>query len=92
MDQRHYFVAQNVDILRQGIGLVNDLSDELYAKNGHEYFDSGIGRHLRHALDLYQCFLERTGDTIDYDARERDERVETEQALVRPQTDLVLLR
>jgi len=36
------------------------------------------GAHLRHALDLYDCFLRglRDGGVVDYEARARDARVE----------------
>lgn len=40
-----------------------------------------IGPHLRHCLDHYRCFLRGLDQgTIDYDARERDERVERDPA------------
>lgn len=78
MDQRSFFLAQNVELLRQGIDLIDAIDDETYRRNNHEYFASGIGRHVRHVLDLYQCFISRAADRVDYDARERDPRTETD--------------
>ena len=78
MDQCSFFVGQNVGVLEQGIDLLASIDDETYVMNGHLYFGSGIGRHFRHILDHYQCMLCRTEKRIDYDARERDERLETD--------------
>jgi len=37
----------------------------------------GIGPHLRHCLDHFTCFFRgEPGATVDYDARDRDERLE----------------
>jgi hypothetical protein len=50
---------------------------EQYIRAGGEY--SAIGPHLRHCLDHLVCFLRglRSG-VIEYDARDRDLRVETD--------------
>jgi hypothetical protein len=73
-----YFTAQNVYFIRQGISVLEILDDETYACNGHEHFSSGIGRHFRHVLDLYSCFTNCENCRIDYDARNRNPRIESD--------------
>ncbi len=75
-------VLENIRYVDQGAGIVSGLTDEIYARNGHRYFKSGIGRHFRHILDFYGCFfdgldgLDGTAARIDYDARRRDPGIE----------------
>ena len=72
---------QNLHFLDQGRALVDDLSDELFTRSdgkGH----ASAGAHLRHVLDCYRCFLRGLEPgRVDYDARERDPRLETERAV-----------
>lgn len=91
MDQRHYYLQQNVTQLKQGAQLLRSISDEAYTTTAHEYFGSGIGRHLRHILDHYTCFLEGEG-TIDYDARNRDERLEIDRSHALRTLDSIVAR
>lgn len=76
MESITYFTAQNIFFLRQGIDVLREMSDEVYSCNDHDCFASGIGRHFRHVLDLYRCFVEAEDGRIDYDTRQRDPRVE----------------
>ena len=78
MQQLDYFIAQNVYFLGQGIKLIDEMSDEVYTSNGHAYFSSGIGKHVRHVLDLYRCLMNAEEDSVDYDTRQRNPRVEQE--------------
>ncbi|MCY3002484.1 MAG: hypothetical protein NTV21_11840 [Planctomycetota bacterium] len=87
MQQRaiHELVQSNLACLAQARELVGRLADEQYrasAPGGR----GGVGPHLRHALDHYDCFLAGVAaGTIDYDQRERDLEVENsrERALER---------
>ena len=78
MTQRIFFLQQNILQLEQGISLIENLDPESYALCGHEYFSSGIGKHFRHIVDHYNCFLKAGGARVDYDARDRDPRVESD--------------
>lgn len=78
MEQRTFFIAQNVYHIEEGIDLISSMNDETYSLNGHKYFTSGIGRHFRHILDHYACFLTVGSGRVDYDARTRDQRIETD--------------
>jgi hypothetical protein len=75
----HQLIHENILFLRQGIDLLQQVDDEMYAKAGAPYFSSGMGKHIRHNLDHYEMFLfGLAGNAIDYDGRQRDARVETE--------------
>lgn len=69
-------VQANVACLAQARELVERLSDEAFrasAPGGR----GGVGAHLRHVLDHYDCFLAGVVQgRIDYDRRERDPEVE----------------
>ncbi len=68
-------LQQNFHLLRQGAALLRDLDPALYAGPG------GVGPQFRHCLDFYLCFLRDLPEgRIDYDARQRQPRLETEPA------------
>ena len=69
-------IQENIDLIEQGLSLIRTLTPEIYANNEHEHFTSGIGKHFRHVLDVYAQVLAGYDSEVDYDARERDERVE----------------
>lgn len=69
---------QNLDLLRQGIALLESLDTALYSSVGAA---SSIGAHIRHCIDCYRCFLAGVADDarqIDYDARERSASIEAD--------------
>lgn len=72
--------SQNLHFLAQGLELVHTLDDGQYA--AAEANRSSVGAHLRHVIDCYRCFLRglERGE-IDYDARQRDPRLETERSV-----------
>jgi hypothetical protein len=75
----HQLIHENILFLRQGIDLLQQVDDEMYAMTVAPYFNSGVGKHIRHNLDHYEMFLlGLAGNAIDYDGRQRDARVETE--------------
>ncbi len=69
--------AQNIEFLRRGRELIQDLTDELYREAAPPLGKSGVGCHFRHCLDFYSCFAEGLPQgRIDYDLRNRDSEVE----------------
>jgi hypothetical protein len=67
----------NILFLRQGVALLERLNDQLYVKTVAPYFNSGVGKHIRHHLDHYESFLAGLASgKIDYDGRQRDHRIE----------------
>lgn len=70
-------IADNLAALRQAADLLERLDDETFGKNNHALALSSVGGHLRHCLDFYQNFLAGLAvGRINYDHRERDERIE----------------
>lgn len=74
-------IAANLGILKQGEALLIRLRDDAYTRCLPAVFGSSIGAHIRHNLDHYTCFLAGLPyRRIDYTARPRDTRIETERA------------
>ena len=79
MTQREALVQDNVRTLEQGIHLLEGLDDAVYARPEPRLASSGIGSHVRHCVDFYERLLAGiAAGRVDYDARERDERLETD--------------
>lgn len=69
---------QNIHFLEQGQNLLAAISDGQFADKGL-FGQASAGAHLRHVLDAYRCFLAGIASgLVDYDARERDRRIETD--------------
>ena len=71
---------QNLELLRQGIDLLERIDDELYGHNGSsaQRASYSVGPHLRHCVDAYSCLLAGLAERrIDYDARQRQSDIET---------------
>jgi uncharacterized damage-inducible protein DinB len=71
-------LAANLHVLEQAIELLGRLPESAFASAEIRHARTA-GPHLRHVLDHYSSFL--TGlplARVDYDARERDPRLETE--------------
>lgn len=73
-----HLVATNVGWLRQALELVGELDDARFASAPKTLAGYKVGSHLRHILEFYECFLSGIESLrIDYDARRRDETVES---------------
>jgi DinB family protein len=71
----------NVRWLRQALRLLDRLDDAAYATTPRGFAPHRAGAHLRHIVEFYQCFLEGSKSSlIDYDARRRDEVIESNRA------------
>lgn len=69
------------EILCQGELLLDSLTDENYRTRIPETFHASIGGHFRHCLDHFEMiFAGLDAGVIDYDARRRDDQVETQRA------------
>src|ERR1051325_8613036 len=68
-----------IAILSQGEELLTALSSENYTRRVPLAFNACIGGHYRHCLDHFTSLLRGLdGDTVDYDHRERDARIESQ--------------
>ncbi len=72
-------IGDNLRCLEQGVTLLETISDRAFTHVDARHHTSGVGPHLRHNLDHYRSLLDGapTG-RVDYDARERDPRLETD--------------
>ena len=71
----------NQDILSQIDELLQVISYSAYSSPLEVLHGSTIGQHVRHTLELYQCLYEQAPlGFVDYDARSRDLRLETDLA------------
>ena len=65
------------EVLEQGETLLTGLSDAQYAQAATA--GGSIGAHYRHSLEHFKILFEAVKDNhVDYDRRERDERLQTE--------------
>lgn len=71
-------VAENRRLLAQGLDVLRRLDRSVYEVSPPLGIGT-VGQQLRHCLEFYDCFLDGLGaGRIDYDARQRDERIETD--------------
>jgi hypothetical protein len=79
MSQIDTLVADNVSLLDQAASLARRLDRAVYAAPGPPPIPSGVGSHVRHVLDFYDCLLGGLAIArVDYDARKRDPRSEVD--------------
>lgn len=77
-------VDDNIACLRQGLDLLNELDDANFAEGHAACYGSSIGQHMRHNIDHFYSLLRGlSSGEIDYDARARDPRLETETTVAR---------
>jgi len=68
----------SIESLEQMIEFIQSLSDDIYQKAPKPLFDSSIGQHLRHILDLYMALITANDlQAINYDVRRRGLALET---------------
>jgi hypothetical protein len=67
----------SIHLLEQARAILARLDDATYTRHSALNPDGTIGRHLRHCLDFYLCFLDGLAlGRVDYTHRERDADVE----------------
>ena len=72
-------VRCNINTLSSAAALIKDLPKDKYNHVEAPYFESCLGKHMRHILDHYLCFSRDLAlGVIDYDQRNRDVRLETD--------------
>ena len=67
-----------IENLHRGIKLLNSISDEQYSDTTAKPYNSSIGNHMRHVLDVFDCIFEGIlVGNIDLTARKRNQLAET---------------
>ncbi|PQJ72324.1 DinB family protein [Polaribacter butkevichii] len=65
--------------LQRGIQLLKNISDEQYSNKTVAPYNSSIGCHMRHVLDVFSCLLKGLdAKSVDFSIRERNECAEQE--------------
>ena len=78
---RRMVVAANVRLLREGLAVLEEVSDTLYTCTTSFAPGGSAGEHLRHTLDFYEVLLRDLHSArIDYVNRPRNPRIEVERA------------
>ncbi|MBX2810128.1 MAG: hypothetical protein KTR20_16025 [Cellvibrionaceae bacterium] len=72
-------IDSNLYTLDSAHALLSHLPVDFYTQVQQPYFDSSLGKHLRHIIDHYLC-LQRDYEqgVIDYDRRPRSPQLETD--------------
>ncbi|GMQ81247.1 MAG: hypothetical protein BMS9Abin05_0678 [Rhodothermia bacterium] len=79
MNSYSNLVQYNIDCLRQGISLIQRLTQPSFSLVDPPVYESSIGEHLRHIVEHYLCFLAGIPKgCVDYDARQRDSRISSD--------------
>lgn len=78
MDPLPQVIAANLHCLDQAIELLGRLPERAFARTEARHAKT-VGPHLRHVLDHYSAFISGLpGFRVDYDAREREPRLESD--------------
>lgn len=81
MGEQPCLVRDLIATLHQGMELVSGVSACVYARGIAEIGASSVGAHYRHHLEHVQLLLSGLeSGVVDYDRRERELRLETDQA------------
>ena len=91
MQRRHTLIQDNINALRQGVELIEAVSDAQFANARPPHMNSGVGGHFRHCIDFYNSFL-RSFETgrINYVARQRNVRLETSRRLAVAEIETII--
>lgn len=67
------------DVLTQGLDLLFAIDEKAYQETMEAPFNAALGQHYRHVLDHFSCLLAGLASSeINYDARTRERRLETD--------------
>src|ERR1051325_9740316 len=91
MRRLHPLIEENISVLRQGVALIEQITDAVYANAKPPMMESGVGGHVRHCIDFYKRFLSsfRTG-RINYVLRQRSLLVETSRRLAISEIEAII--
>ncbi len=76
----HKVILGSIEVLHQLVQFIQQLDDDCYSCSPQPLFDSPIGNHVRHILDIYQGLMQDKHSLIDYDQRRRGGAVETKRS------------
>lgn len=79
MYEESRLILSCIDLLEEGMRLIEGLVDDVYARPNVLSPRGSVGAHVRHCLDFYSGFLNGLeSGRIDYNCRQRDVLIETD--------------
>lgn len=72
----HKMILGSIEVLHELVEFIQQLDDHSYNVSPKPLFDSPVGHHVRHILDIYQGLMVSERNLIDYDLRRRGAEVE----------------
>ena len=73
----HKVILGSIEVLHELVQFIQQLDDDSYSCSPLPLFNSPIGSHVRHILDIYQALMQSEHNFIDFDLRRRGAEVET---------------
>ena len=92
MDKENSLCSMNINLLKQGADILKEITDEQYVHLDSSYYRGAVGGHIRHILDHYECLLNGWNDKVDYDARNRNQEIETKRTAAILKIDQLIIR
>jgi hypothetical protein len=93
MHRRHPVIEDSINVLKQGVELIEQVGDRLYASPAPPLLKSGVGSHFRHCIDFYNRFLAAPeAGQINYLLRQRDPLVETNRRAAISEIESIIAR
>lgn len=93
MQNSRAIINDNISALAQGRDLIARIDEVTYSNPGQHSLEYGAGTHFRHCLNFYNNFLSGVqSGRINYDLRERDERVERDRVVALAEIDSIMKR
>lgn len=82
MEPLNTLIEDNINVLKQGVELIEKIGNCLYSNPKPPFLKNGVGSHFRHCIDFYNSFLSsvETGK-INYVLRKRNHLVEANGSL-----------
>lgn len=77
MIQEETVIPGCIEIVEQGIELLEKIDNDTYTFIAKPYIDSPIGSHMRHIIDLFLAVFQFDTSVINYNLRRRGHTVET---------------
>ncbi len=86
-------IAPILHNLKRGYVLLDSLSNEQFVNNNIGPYNSTVGQHFRHILDIYACIFKGLDSRkVDLTARDRNELAETNIGVARNYLDDIYAR
>jgi hypothetical protein len=84
-------IDEVLEVLKQGRDLLGQIDDQTFVRAVPPIFNYGIGSHMRHCFDFFDCFLNGLAARhIDYDSRERDEALEIDRGAAMQKIEAII--